>query len=136
MDIFKKFATDPEKELNGTVVQLDDTTSLLIRRFANPDHLALLNDLNQRHKVVLNSTDPKVVQDAKNDISREAMANHILVGWEGIEFKGKPMEYSVANAKVLLGLNDFMDFVFSASRNIENYRVDDVAKIEKNSSAG
>lgn len=136
MDIFKKFATDPEKEQNGMVMSLDDTSKLVIRRFANPDHLALLNELNVRHKVALNSTDPKIVQDTKNDISREAMAHHILVGWEGIEFQGKPMDYSVTNAKVLLGLNDFMDFVFSASRNIENYRVDEVAEIEKNSSAG
>lgn len=136
MDIFAKFATDPDKEANGTIIHLDDKTSLLVARFGNDKHMALLRELNERHKVILNSPDAEQAEKAAQDNTVEAMANHILVGWSGVEFKGQPLEYSVTAAKMLLGLNDFRNLVFNASRNIDNYRYDELQAIEKNSSAG
>lgn len=136
MDIFARFATDPNKEAEGTIMPLDDKTSLRVRRFANDDYLALNRTLRERHKVVLEGTDATAAEKAGKDILIEAMANCVLVGWEGVDFKDASLPYSVENAKMLLKLNDFRNFVFQASNNIENYRYEKLETTEKNSSAG
>lgn len=135
MDIFKRYATDEKKELSGVVHQLDSTTKITVARFGNENATALFRTLRDRHAIALASTDPKISEKASMDNLIEVMANHVLVGWEGIEFQGKPLEYSVSNAAVLLRVNDFRDVVFNLSRDAENYRYDEIAKQEKNSSA-
>jgi hypothetical protein len=135
MDIFKKFATDAAKEVNGVRHPLDATTVIVVARFGNDNANALFRTLRERHAIVLASTDPKIADKAAVDNLIEVMANHILVGWEGIEFNGAPLEYSVSNAVTLLQLTDFRDLVFNLSRNADNYRYDAIEKQEKNSSA-
>lgn len=137
MDIFARFATDPQKEQDGISMPLDETTKLVIRRFGNEDYQALNRKLRERHKVVLEGTDIKLAEKTSMDILIEAMANHILVGWEGVTYNGTTeLPYSVSNAEMLLKLKDFRDTVFVISNNAENYRFDKLAEIEKNSSAG
>jgi hypothetical protein len=136
MDIFSRFATDATKETQGVRHNLDDKTVVTVARWGNEGASNLFRVLRDRHQVALNSTDTKLVDKVSMDNLVEVMANHILVGWEGIEFKGKPLEYSTSNAAMLLRLNDFRDLIFNLSRDAENYRYDAVEKSEKNSSAG
>lgn len=132
MDIFKKFATDPKKESVGVRHQLDDTTVIVIARYGNEEATALLRQLQEKHALPLASTDRKLVEKTHRDNLIAVMAEHVLVDWEGIEFQGKKFDYSITNAKTLLGLNDFFDVVWTLSHNADNYRFDEVAKTEKN----
>lgn len=133
MDIFSKFATDPKKEVEGVVQPIGNGTYLTVARYTNDKALALMAALRERHAVALNSADPEVVTATNREIQIDAMANHVLIDWTGIEFKGKQLKYTVENAKLLLKLNDFRDLVFKLSYNADQYRYDEVTAAEKNS---
>lgn len=136
MDIFSRFATDPNKEAQGVRHQLDSDTVVIVARWGNDDATALFRVLRDRHQVALASTDEKMKEKISMDNLVEVMSNHILVGWEGLSFKGEKLPYSASNASTLLRINDFRDLIFNLSRDAENYRFDALEKTEKNSSAG
>ena len=57
----------------------------------------------------------------------ELEAKTILKGWEGIQFKGKSLDYSMDNAKKVLSLRDFRALVARLAQDAEAYR----AKLEE-----
>lgn len=132
MDIFERYATDPSKALEGVWHQLGKETSILVARWGTPEAVRFHRDLLNQHREALNSADPDAAARENTRILVETMANKILLGWKGIEFKKKPMEYSVDNARTLLKLDDFRDVVWALANNIENYRYDAEVELEKN----
>lgn len=123
MDLFKAFATDTTAEIEGVIVEYGDA-KLKIARRGNPAHQKLMTKLLKQNKIVLDSKGDAAEKAAKEIMAR-AISKTILLGWEGVEYKGKPLPYTQEKAyELLLAHNDFRDFVHEASDDMERFKVD------------
>lgn len=122
MDIFNSFATDNKLEQEGSWVSLDGKARILVARAGNKKYGRLLSTQVEKNKIALDAKTDEA-DDLSDDIMIDVLANSILVGWEGLSYQGVSLDFSIENAKKLLGVKDFRLLVSNHSRNIENYRV-------------
>ena len=127
MDVFDSYATNDNLENDGTWVEVGDA-KFLIARSGNKKYVRKLTKAVDRHKKLLDRKD-----DAADKLSDEIMigvvAETILLGWEGVSFKGAAMAYSVDNAKTLLGIRDFRRQIMELADDFDAYK----AVLEKDS---
>ncbi len=123
MDIFKAFATDETKETQGAWFDVPggDARVLVARSTNQKYNKAVLEAYEKYAKADKNSEETRKQQEADFD---RVIAQHLLLGWQKIEYKGKPMEYSVENACTLLAHRDFRMFVQKCADDFEAYRVE------------
>lgn len=125
LDVFAQFATNENSEINGSEVSFGGA-QLLLARAGNAKYGKLLSQLVEKHQAELDLKNDAA--DALSDkIMIEVIATTILLGWSDVSYKGKKLDYSVANAKMLLGHKDFRREVIRLSDNIGNFR----AKLEE-----
>ena len=121
MDI-QDLATDESAELNGKWVPFGPTAKLCVARAGNQNYLRTLGRLLDEAGIDLSKNDPDT--EARADgVLVTALATAVLVGWEGLSFKGVPMEYSVANAKTLLGVREFRRRVEAIASDFNTFRL-------------
>jgi hypothetical protein len=123
MDI-SNICRDPNKS-KGVRVNYDENVVLIIAPHSNPNFEAKMGRLT---KPFMNPAKKAKLQDPAimGQLSLEAEAETILVGWEGLESNGQPFPYTPENAKLLLENPDFRAFVRTESQNFENYRREEV----------
>lgn len=143
MDL-KKTRIDSNLATDGVWVPLDDSTQLRIAKWLNERHKKYLQKALDPYKRALQfgTMDESVAER----IEIEALANTVLVGWEGLLDGGKPVEYSAKEAVRLLSdpeLGWFRDFVREQAQELANFRekaleaeVEAVGKRSSGSSAG
>lgn len=132
MDIFYKFATDTDAEVNGVERKLDDTTTLLIARQGNPKASRLWAEISEQRREALSSPDVETREAAEVERVVDVLSQAILVGWSGVQFQGKELPYSVENARTLLRIGDFRTLVIGLSSDAEAYRVKQAGEAAKN----
>lgn len=122
MDLHRQFKTDEQKEVDGAWVPLSATARLRVARMGNPRYRECIKRLSAPYRTAgLASAIPP---DVYQQLVREAVAETILVGWEGITTDGQPVPYSNAAALTYCTeLKDFYDFVLTASDSMETFRV-------------
>lgn len=126
LDIFAEFATDENLELNGTWVPMGKGCRLLIARSMNRNYLKEVKRLVDLNQQILDlGNDASEAKD--QEIRIEVMSKTILLGWEGLSFKGQDLPYTTDNARMVLGVKDFRERVAALSQNMEAYKV----KLEK-----
>lgn len=125
-DIFKAFATDEQKEAGGTWVSIGSGARLLVARTGNRKYAKMLLAEGERNKEVLDLDDDHADQ-VSNDLMAKVIANTILLGWEGVWYKGLELPYSTANAEMLLKLKDFRRLVMKHAEDINNFRAQEEA---------
>jgi hypothetical protein len=97
MDISKLETS--KKEIEGVWCEHGDA-KFLVRSASNPAYKRALNDRLKPH---LRTLRRGLLSDTTRDqITRDTMAEHILVGWTGLSSGAQAIEYSVAKAKELL----------------------------------
>lgn len=120
MDIFTEYATNDTLENDGTWMELGDA-KFLIARAGNKKYTRKLTKAVNRHQKLLDRKD-----DAADKLSDEIMidtiAETVLLGWEGVSFKGAVMPYSVDNAKTLLGVKDFRRQIMGLSEDFDSFK--------------
>lgn len=122
LDIFQQYATDESLENNGTWFEIGGGARVLIARTGNKGYVKYLTKEVERYKVTLDVGDD--IAAAKSEqIMTEAIAKHILLGWEGISYKGEPLDYSYENAKTLLAHKDFKRDVMKFAEDMEAYKI-------------
>lgn len=127
LDIFAKYATDESLENNGTWREIGGGAELLVARAGNKAYAKLLTKLVEQNRKVLDLGDD--VADAKSDeIMVEVLAKTVLLGWKGVQFKGKDLEHSFDNAKMLLKIKDFRRVVVGLSEEIDFFRAKEEAE--------
>lgn len=120
LDIFKQYATDEVLENNGTWKEIGGGAKLLVARTNNKAYGKLLTKLIEQSKDVLNSEGPAA--DAESErVMIAVLANTVLLGWQGIAYKGQPLPYTPDNAAELLKLKDFRRVVQNIADDINNY---------------
>jgi hypothetical protein len=135
MDLQKQFATNKDKETNGVWTPIgDEGGELLIARITNHKYKQMVAKLMRPHarKARRGVINIAIVED----ITKQAMAKHILLGWKKITINGKLTEYSKANAlSALRDYNDFYELVSSLSEDVELFRDEAEEDEAKNSEA-
>lgn len=123
MDIFAAFATDEKKEIEGAWFDLPggDGARVLVARSNNPRYSkALVKAFEKYSKAPKGSIDEKKQEDEYISL----LAEHILLGWEDIQFKGKPFAYSKENAATALRMKEFRLRVQEFSDTFEAYKAE------------
>lgn len=122
LDIFAQFATDEALEENGTWFDIGGDARILVARSGNRKYGKLLTKEVERARKVLDLND-EVADKRSEEIMVGVIAETILLGWEGVKFKGKDIEYSVENAKQLLAIKDFRKLVAQYSDDVSAYKL-------------
>lgn len=125
LDIFEEFATDETLENEGTYFEIGKGTKLLIARSGNRRFAKALAAAVQKHDKVLSQND-EAAEKLSDQIMVDVLAETILLGWENVNYRGKPLDYSVANAKMLLAHKEFRRRVSVLSEDVSAYK----AKLE------
>lgn len=126
MDL-RDLATDPDKEVHGARIEVDDETILIIARFNNKAFRQLQGKLMAP---IARKAGKKGVTDKQADrVLNKVMAKTILVGWEGLKLNGELVEYSPEKAEKIFADERFADFkerVLFESQQLEHFRLQDV----------
>ena len=132
MNLRKQFQTDEKAEVDGVWVPLSATAKIKVARSGNPRHSAAMKRLTKPYlKPGMRAND--IADDVFLAIAKEAMAEAILVDWDGIvNDNDEPLPFSKHEAMVALEFNDFYQLVWNAANAMENYRVARLAELEKN----
>ena len=105
LDIFAEYATNDSLENDGTWMEVGDA-KFLIARSGNKSYARKLTKAVERHKKQLDRKDD-AADKLSDDIMIGVIAETVLLGWEGVAYKGEALPYTVDNAKMLLGIKDF-----------------------------
>lgn len=131
MDIFKTFGTDEAKENEGVWCEIGSGTKLLVARSGNRKYTRMLAKLVEQNQRALDTKDDAADQ-LSDQILIDVMAQTILLGWEGVEFKGtKALPYSAENAKKLLAVKDFRKLVAKLADDFDNFRAAEEQELGK-----
>lgn len=127
MDIFSTFATDEVAEAEGRWFPLSKTAKVLVARTGNANYIKALR---QRMKDNQIDSEDNSEENEKlvTSLIVETMAETILLGWKGLEYKGKAMEYSKANAVTLLEVKDFRKRIGDIADKAESFRLKEEAE--------
>lgn len=128
---------DASKESGGVWVEWEHGVSLLVARLNNTGFQAAIRELTTPHTKEIRSGK---ISDAKmEELSRKAMATHVLLDWKNIEDDdGAPLEYTPEMAFELLndpGLRDLYQFVLTTANERELYRLEAEDESRGNSQA-
>lgn len=120
------------QETDGIWVTHSEGVKFLIARAGNPNFLRASDKLEAPHRKQIRLG--KLSTEKQIELQCRAMAEGILLDWEGIEASDGPLEYSVENAYAVLRYNvDVRDFVFEFATENENYRTEEIEATAKKS---
>ena len=135
IDFKSEFGVDAKREIEGTWVNYSGDTEFLIARSRNKNFSRMFARKWAKNKALLEGvkptdTDAKLdVADAKADqIMVECYAETILLGWKGVNYEGKTLEYSTANAATLLADKEFRKYIEEQSADIGNFKSAEAAE--------
>lgn len=130
MDIFSTYAVDETKEQSGTWMEVGDS-KFLVARAGNKGYIKMLGKEVERNQKALDRKDDAA--DALSDkIMIDVLAATILLGWENVSFKGKDLEYSKDNAKMLLGFKEFRREIMKLADDFNAFKAEQEAEEVKN----
>lgn len=121
MDLRKAFGTDRKAEEEGVWINLGDGARIKVARSSNKRYRELIRRLLKPHRAAMRSDN--LPDETMEAIVIEATAEALLLDWQGIEFDGALLPYSVENAKkVLAALPDFRDAVATYAGEMATFR--------------
>lgn len=120
MDIFKSFATNTDAEVAGVWKDISADAKIKVARAGNRPYSRSLTKQIEKYRAALDTKDD-VADDTSDMIMVDLLAEHILLDWEGITYKGEALAYSKDNAKMLLRVKDFRKLVSAQSDTLANF---------------
>lgn len=120
MDIFKSFATNTDAEVAGVWKDISADAKIKVARAGNRPYSRSLTKQIEKYRAALDTKDD-VADDTSDMIMVDLLAEHILLDWEGISYKGEALPYSKDNAKMLLRVKDFRKLVSAQSDTLANF---------------
>lgn len=118
MNVFK---TNASVEVTGVWHDLGDGR-IRIARFNNPAYLKVIRRLTTPFAKLINTETDEAIEKV-NEITIEAMAEAIVVGWERLMDEGQELQYSKENAMMLLTkYPDFREWASQKALSAKYYR--------------
>lgn len=133
MDLTKSYVEiDDAIAEDGVEVDLGEGAAIIVRPMRNEQFKKYLNTLLKPYerRIQQKRMDPKL----QDELTRKAVAKHVLIGWKGIEVDGKAVKYTPEKAEELMKrFDDFQEDVLIAAMSSETFRREVVEENEKNS---
>lgn len=130
-DIFSHFATDPKKEAEGVWKEIAPGARVCVARFDNRAFQDALAKGYEERRVELDKGG-ETAEAVAAEVMADAMAEHLVKGFSGLAYKGKPQEYSPQAAREMLGHKEFLRLVRRLAEDVENFRYDAEESAAKN----
>lgn len=130
LDIFAQYATNEAAENEGAWVEHGDA-KFLVARSGNRKYVRMITNLVEKNQKLLDKKDD-AADNLSDKIMIDVMASSILLGWEGVAFKGQEFPYNVDNAKTLLSIPDFRREVQKWAEDRTNFQAKEEAEAVKN----
>lgn len=131
MDI-SKFQTNKSAEEEGIWVDVDGNgTKVKVARINNARYKKYFQKITKPYKrQIRNGT---LAEELAEKLLVDALANTILLDWQGFTKEGADFPYSVDNARSFLQESaDFRDFVSDAANEMENFRAEGLEEARGN----
>ena len=129
MDPNKVFAIDPALANDGKWFDYRDGSRVRVARLNNDKFRKIVRMKLKPYGMVRNVPD-----QVMDDVTCRAMAESILLGWDGFTSNGQPLTYSTETAHQLLkALPDFRDEISQFATAFEEYVKEGQEEQEKNS---
>lgn len=128
VDFFSEFAVNDQKVADGVWIPYRGDVKLLIASSANKAYLRLVRAEFGKHRRLLDAKDgngnqTEEAEEKMKEITINAMSKAILLGWEGnVMYQGEVLEYSQENAKKLLQMKGFRDYVAELAADEQRYK--------------
>lgn len=135
MDLKKTYGTtDVDLEKNGVEVDLGDGAFVTVRRSNNKKFADALTKMRKPHeRRIQRGNNTAEFREMLDDLTRKAVAKHVVIGWRGIEVDGKAVKYSPEAAeKLMKEFEDFQEDVLTAANSRETFRKEVIEENEKN----
>jgi len=114
-------------DTEGLWVDFEEGVRFRIARAGNSNFLRVSDRLEAPHRKDMQRG--RLSTEKQLEIQCRAMAEAILLDWEGVNTAEGPLEYSKDNAyKVLRYTPEVRDFVFEVATDHENFRSEDIAE--------
>jgi hypothetical protein len=133
LDLFAEFATDEKAEQEGVWRDYMDV-KFLVARANNRKFRLKFRGLYRPHEQMLKK-DTDAAEKKSLAIMAESMAGTILLDWKGlmiVEKGGKPVEFSVDNARKALMIPKVQEMVRDWSDDFESFKIAKESEEEKN----
>lgn len=130
-DLRKLFAVDEKKEQEGIWEDVGDGVRVLVARIGNPLYTKEVTKLMRpyRRGIRRGSVQDDVIEAAIT----KAMAKTILLGWEGLEIDGVPIEFSPEKAQeILFEFKEFRDLISDIANELDAFKTGEDEEAEKN----
>lgn len=121
MDLNKQFSVDTSLEEKGVWIQMDEETKVLIARNGNAKYREVMTKRTAPFKAAIRNN--ILPEKTAEKILIEAMADAILLGWEGMKESGADVPYTRDKAvEMLTKYKEFRDFVSETASQVEIYK--------------
>lgn len=132
VDIFNDFAVNETAALDGVWVPYRGDIEFCIAKNGNKNFRKQAQVVFKRHGRMLEQGG-EVAEAKSRELMIDLMAKTILIGWKGtVMFQGTALEYSVENAKKLLAVDGFRDWVDAQAKDEAQYKAVKDEEDEKN----
>jgi len=134
MNFKKRYETSKDLENDGVWEDIDEGFRVRVARANNPHHQRIAENLMRPYRRQIASGNLSV--EKQQEITIQAMAECLLLDWEGLEIDGKAVPYSVSQAiELLTEYKDFREEIAEIAQSMELFRSKEVEDAEKNSSS-
>lgn len=121
MDLNKQFNVDTSLEEKGVWIQMDEETKVLIARNGNAKYREVMTRRTAPFKAAIRNN--ILPEKTAEKILIEAMADAILLGWEGMKENGAEIPYTRDKAvEMLTKYKEFRDFISETASQVELYK--------------
>jgi len=130
-DLKKLFATDKDKEQEGTWVDFGDGIEIKIARIGNPRYQEEFQNVSRPYKRQLRRGTLR--EEVAEKLLIKVVAKTIALDWKGLEEDGVQVPYSAENAeRILTTYPDFRDEITELAKDISSFRAQEDEETEKN----
>ena len=132
LELKKEYATDREKEIEGSWEDFGDECFFLIARVGNPRYVEAFRRISKPYTKALRRQNLK--EEIAERLMNETYAEAIILDWKNLMEDGKMVPYSKENCiRILTEYRDLKDQIVKIADSMETYRTEFNLDSEKNS---
>jgi len=123
LDLIKNYKTDKNKEIEGIWEDFGEGCRILIARMGNPKYVEAFRKISKPHAKAMRRGTLK--EEIAERIMNEALAEAIVLGWEGLEENGVEVPYNKENCmRILTTYKDLKDQIQDIAGSMEVFKAD------------
>jgi hypothetical protein len=131
MDLKKEYGTDKDKELAGVWEDMGGGCKVLIARLGNENYSKVFRRISKPYQNAIRRG--TLGNEKAEELLIQAMAECIVLDWQGLEEDGKKIKYSRDECvRVLKEYKDFRDHISELANSMELFKREMDAESEKN----